>query len=68
LIAIPLGKALTFDDLARSIGAPGAAGAVSPACIRNPLEFLIPCHRVHADGSVRCVNRQAPLLACEGAL
>jgi AraC family transcriptional regulator, regulatory protein of adaptative response / methylated-DNA-[protein]-cysteine methyltransferase len=68
LMAIPLGKTLTFGDVARRIGAPRAAGAVRGACTRNPLEILIPCHRVlHSDGAVRCVIRQGPLLVREGA-
>jgi len=68
LKAIPLGKTLTFADVARKIGAPRAVGAVGSGCTRNPLKVLIPCHRVlHSDGSLACMVRQGPLLTREGA-
>jgi AraC family transcriptional regulator of adaptative response/methylated-DNA-[protein]-cysteine methyltransferase len=46
LLRIPLGKAVTYEDLARHIGLPRSARAVGNAVGRNPVPFLIPCHRV----------------------
>ncbi len=46
LIRIPLGKAVTYQDIARHIGMPGASRAVGNAVGSNPIPFLIPCHRV----------------------
>ena len=46
LIRIPLGKAVTYEDVARHIGAPQSSRAVGNAVGRNPIPFLIPCHRV----------------------
>lgn len=46
LLKIPLGKAVTYEDIARHLGVPGAARAVGNAVGRNPIPFLIPCHRV----------------------
>lgn len=46
LIKIPLGMAVTYEDIARHIGMPRAARAVGNAVGSNPIPFLIPCHRV----------------------
>jgi AraC family transcriptional regulator of adaptative response/methylated-DNA-[protein]-cysteine methyltransferase len=46
LLRIPLGKAVTYEDIARHIGIPRGARAVGNAVGRNPIPFLIPCHRV----------------------
>jgi len=46
LLKIPLGKAVTYEDVARHIGMPKAARAVGNAVGQNPIPFLIPCHRV----------------------
>ncbi|MCG6895417.1 MAG: bifunctional helix-turn-helix domain-containing protein/methylated-DNA--[protein]-cysteine S-methyltransferase [Desulfobacteraceae bacterium] len=46
LCAIPLGKAVTYEDVARHIGLPTAARAVGNAVGKNPIPFIIPCHRV----------------------
>jgi AraC family transcriptional regulator, regulatory protein of adaptative response / methylated-DNA-[protein]-cysteine methyltransferase len=46
LLRIPAGGAVTYGDLARSLELPGAARAVGSAIGRNPVAFLIPCHRV----------------------
>ena len=46
LLSIPLGNAVTYEDIARHIGMPRAARAVGNAVGQNPLSFLIPCHRV----------------------
>ena len=46
LLRIPLGAAATYSAVARSIGAPKAARAVGAAVGRNPVSFVVPCHRV----------------------
>ena len=46
LTRIPFGKAVTYQDIARHIGLPGANRAVGTAIGKNPIPFLIPCHRV----------------------
>lgn len=46
--AIPPGETRTYGEIARVVGAPGAARAVGRALHANPLLILIPCHRVRA--------------------
>lgn len=46
LLRIPPGALVTYGDIAASIGAPGASRAVGSAVGRNPVAYLIPCHRV----------------------
>ncbi|WP_339765875.1 bifunctional helix-turn-helix domain-containing protein/methylated-DNA--[protein]-cysteine S-methyltransferase [uncultured Hoeflea sp.] len=45
LLRIPLGQASTYSDVARAIGKPNAARAVGAAVGRNPISFVVPCHR-----------------------
>ena len=45
LLSIPSGHVTTYSDLARVIGHPQAVRAVGTAVGRNPISFLIPCHR-----------------------
>jgi AraC family transcriptional regulator of adaptative response/methylated-DNA-[protein]-cysteine methyltransferase len=46
LLKIPMGKATTYGDIATSIGSPKAARAVGAAVGKNPISFVVPCHRV----------------------
>ena len=46
LLAIPMGRAATYSDIAIKIGATKAARAVGAAVGKNPLSFVVPCHRV----------------------
>jgi AraC family transcriptional regulator, regulatory protein of adaptative response / methylated-DNA-[protein]-cysteine methyltransferase len=46
LLAIPLGKATTYSTIANRIEKPKAARAVGAAVGRNPISFVVPCHRV----------------------
>ncbi len=46
LLKIPGGNLTTYGNLAKSIQKPKAARAVGTAIGRNPIAFLIPCHRV----------------------
>ena len=43
---IPYGETLTYAEVARAIGKPGATRAVGQALKRNPLPLIIPCPRV----------------------
>jgi AraC family transcriptional regulator, regulatory protein of adaptative response / methylated-DNA-[protein]-cysteine methyltransferase len=45
LLNIPTGHVTTYGDIALSIGHPQANRAVGTAVGRNPVSFLIPCHR-----------------------
>ena len=50
---IPYGETLSYGDLARRVGRPGASRAVGAANGRNPLAVVVPCHRViGADGAL----------------
>jgi AraC family transcriptional regulator of adaptative response/methylated-DNA-[protein]-cysteine methyltransferase len=46
LLAIPVGRAATYSTVAGAIGVPRAARAVGAAVGRNPISFVVPCHRV----------------------
>ena len=50
LQSCPYGATLTYGELARQAGRPGAARAVGAAMAGNPLPLLIPCHRVTGAG------------------
>ncbi|MFV1529647.1 MULTISPECIES: methylated-DNA--[protein]-cysteine S-methyltransferase [unclassified Phaeobacter] len=45
LLRIPSGQVTTYSEIAQSIGAPRAVRAVGTAVGRNPVSWLIPCHR-----------------------
>lgn len=45
LLTIPMGKAVTYSDIAQNIGQPTASRAVGAAVGRNPISFVVPCHR-----------------------
>jgi AraC family transcriptional regulator of adaptative response/methylated-DNA-[protein]-cysteine methyltransferase len=46
LLTIPSGSLTNYGDLATRISAPNAPRAVGSAVGRNPISYLIPCHRV----------------------
>ena len=46
LLGIPMGKCSTYSDIANKIGKPKAARAVGAAVGKNPMSFVVPCHRV----------------------
>jgi len=53
LLKIPMGRAVTYTDIARHLGQPTASRAVGSAVGRNPISFVVPCHRVlRGDGSL----------------
>ena len=46
LINIPVGKVVTYGEIAQKVGSPKASRAVGAACGANPIPIIIPCHRV----------------------
>ena len=53
LLKIPLGRAMTYSDIAVKLGATKAARAVGAAVGKNPISFVVPCHRVLGkDGGI----------------
>jgi len=50
LLKLPIGKATTYSDIAAHIGKPGAARAIGAAVGKNPISFVVPCHRVLGKG------------------
>lgn len=46
LLGIPMGRATTYSDVAAKIGKPKASRAVGAAVGKNPVSFVVPCHRV----------------------
>jgi AraC family transcriptional regulator of adaptative response/methylated-DNA-[protein]-cysteine methyltransferase len=72
LRAIPRGEVRSYGELARAVGAPGAARAVARACAANPVAVAIPCHRAVARGGALAgyrwgLARKRLLLVREGA-
>jgi len=70
---IPLGKTVSYSDLAREIGRPRALRAVGGACGLNPIPVLIPCHRVlgahgRLGGFSGGLEWKRMLLAAEGVV
>ncbi len=53
LLQIPMGRAVGYQHIARHLGQPTAARAVGSAVGRNPISFVVPCHRVfRVDGNL----------------
>lgn len=46
LRSIPFGETMSYGDVAKALGKPGAVRAVGRACATNPVALVIPCHRV----------------------
>ncbi len=72
LMAVPSGHVTTYSEIAGSIGHPRAVRAVGTAVGRNPVSWLIPCHRaLRRDGALGGYHWGLPvkraLLAWEGA-
>lgn len=73
LTGIPYGETVTYGELARRVGRPGAFRAVGQANGANPLPIVLPCHRVVAAGGRLGGYGGGPdvkrrLLALEGAV
>ena len=72
LLRVPPGALVSYGRLAEAVGRPSAARAVGTAVARNPLAYIIPCHRViHATGVLGGyrwgVERKRALVAWETA-
>jgi AraC family transcriptional regulator, regulatory protein of adaptative response / methylated-DNA-[protein]-cysteine methyltransferase len=53
LLKIPMGCALSYSDIASRINAPKASRAVGTAVGKNPVSFVVPCHRaLGKDGTL----------------
>jgi len=70
LTRIPRGETITYAELARRVGSPGAVRAVGSACGANPAAVVVPCHRVlRSDGALGGyrwgLERKAALLEAE---
>ena len=73
VMQIPEGMVTTYGDIAKALGSRGLSRAVGNALHKNPLEGIIPCHRV-VTGQVRLaplfvfggLERQKELLEFEG--
>jgi len=70
---IPSGQTVSYGELARTLGKPGAARAIGQAMGANPFPIVVPCHRVlaanRATGGFSAhggVETKARLLAAEG--
>ena len=72
LIQVPTGHVTTYSEIAGAIGRPRAVRAVGTAVGRNPVSWLIPCHRaIRTTGGLGGYHWGLPvkraLLAWEGA-
>lgn len=73
LLRIPLGRASTYSDVAAHIGKPNAARAVGSAVGRNPISFVVPCHRVLGKSARMCgyhwgITRKRAILGWEAGV
>jgi AraC family transcriptional regulator of adaptative response/methylated-DNA-[protein]-cysteine methyltransferase len=50
LLTVPMGCVTTYSDIAAQVRAPAAARAVGAAVGKNPVSFVVPCHRVIGKG------------------
>jgi AraC family transcriptional regulator of adaptative response/methylated-DNA-[protein]-cysteine methyltransferase len=46
VLRIPPGCVLSYGDIGKALGIPGASRAIGSALAKNPIACLIPCHRV----------------------
>ena len=72
LLAIPEGRVTTYHAIAKTMKNANASRAVGTAVGRNPISYLIPCHRVlGSDGALHGyhwgVTRKRAMLAIEAA-
>ena len=73
LAEVPAGVTISYGEMAKRAGEPGAAQAAGVALNRNPIPLILACHRVvGADGSLTGfgggLERKGWLLRHEGAL
>ena len=70
---VPVGQTISYGEMAKRAGEPGAAQAAGVALNRNPIALVLACHRVvGADGAMvgfgGGLERKTWLLRHEGAL
>lgn len=70
---IPYGKTCTYKEIANKIGHPNAERAVGNALHQNPLQVIVPCHRVVSStkgigGYTLGMDLKRRLLCMEGAI
>lgn len=73
LLKVPFASAATYTGIARAIGRPTAARAVGTAVGRNPISFVVPCHRILGKGGSLCgyhwgLTRKRAILGWEAGL
>lgn len=73
LMKIPLGQAATYSDIASHIGNAKASRAVGAAVGKNPISFVVPCHRVLGKAGGLCgyhwgLTRKQAMLGWEAGL
>ncbi|CAN5382022.1 methylated-DNA--[protein]-cysteine S-methyltransferase [soil metagenome] len=73
LAEVPAGVTISYGEMAKRVGEPGAAQAAGVALNRNPIALVLACHRVvGADGAMvgfgGGLERKTWLLRHEGAL
>ena len=64
LLRIPSGAVASYEGLARALGRPTAARAVAGAIARNPVSWLVPCHRVLRRTGAITGYRWGPIKKC----
>jgi AraC family transcriptional regulator of adaptative response/methylated-DNA-[protein]-cysteine methyltransferase len=72
LLKIPTGKLSTYGKIATSVGYPKAQRATGTAIGKNPITYIIPCHRVIAQngkmgGFYWGIDKKVDLLNAENA-
>jgi AraC family transcriptional regulator of adaptative response/methylated-DNA-[protein]-cysteine methyltransferase len=73
LLRIPFGGRVSYGELAAMVGRPNAVRAVGTAVGRNPVAYLVPCHRVVRTGGgmggyMWGVERKREVLAWEASM
>lgn len=73
LLRIPLGRASTYSAIAAHLGNPSAARAVGTAVGKNPISFVVPCHRVLGKSGGLCgyhwgLTRKRAILGWEAGI
>ncbi|MGH2341479.1 methylated-DNA--[protein]-cysteine S-methyltransferase [Segnochrobactraceae bacterium EtOH-i3] len=73
LLKVPFAAAASYTGIARTIGRPTAARAVGSAVGRNPISFVVPCHRILGSGGSLCgyhwgLTRKRAILGWEAGL